>query len=79
MAESIRSEGSPISPITMETNEWVGAISLSTTGAAMLNCRVAKNVAQRDSAAIDFFIVKMRTEKVLGYINIVLSGAIKAP
>ncbi len=77
--ESIRSEGEAISPITIETSEWVGAISLRTTGAAMLDCVVAISVGQSDSTPINFFILKMRVEKMLCYINIMLSGAIPAP
>ena len=77
--ESISSEGVSMSPITIETSEWVGAISLSITGAAMLDCMVAKNGEQSDSIPISFFILKPRTEKVLCYINIVLSGAVPAP
>lgn len=79
LAESISSEESPISPITIETSEWVGAISLSTMGAAMLECVVVKNAEQSNSTPINFFILKMRVEKVLCYINIKLSGAISAP
>ena len=45
----------------------------------MLDCVVAKSVEQSDRAPINFFILKTRIEKVLCYINIMLSGAIPAP